>query len=72
MAKTLELQFDTRDNKPFSITLSDPVEPVNPAAIAAAMDAIIAQNCFTTSGGDVTAKKGARLVERNENEIVIG
>ncbi|KMM36801.1 DUF2922 domain-containing protein [Guptibacillus hwajinpoensis] len=71
MAKTLELQFDTRDNKPFSITLSDPVEPVNPAAIAAAMDAIIAQNCFTTSGGDVTGKKGARIVERNENEIVI-
>lgn len=71
MAKTLELQFDTRDNKPFSITLSDPVEPVNPASIAAAMDAIIAQNCFTTSGGDVIAKKGARLVERNENDIVI-
>ena len=72
MAKTLELQFNTRDNKPFSITLTDPVEPVNTAAIAAAMDAIIMQNCFTTSGGDVVAKKGARIIERNENDIIIG
>jgi hypothetical protein len=72
MAKTLELQFNTRDNKPFSITLTDPVEPVNPVALAAAMDTIIAQNCFTTSGGDVVAKKGARIIERNENDIIIG
>lgn len=72
MAKTLELQFNTRDNKPFSITLTDPVEPVNTAAIAAAMDAIIMQNCFTTSGGDVVAKKGARIIERSENDIIIG
>ncbi|PFG15005.1 DUF2922 domain-containing protein [Bacillus sp. es.036] len=72
MAKTLELQFNTRDNKPFSITLADPVEPVNPVTIAAAMDAIIMQNCFTTSGGDVVAKKGARIIERNENDIIIG
>ncbi|MCA0991465.1 DUF2922 domain-containing protein [Pseudalkalibacillus hwajinpoensis] len=72
MAKTLELQFNTRDNKPFSITLTDPVEPVNPVTIAAAMDAIIMQNCFTTSGGDVVAKKGARIIERNENDIIIG
>ncbi|MBF0707560.1 MULTISPECIES: DUF2922 domain-containing protein [Bacillales] len=72
MAKTLELQFNTRDNKPFSITLSDPVEPVNPAAIAAAMDTLITQNCFTTSGGDLVSKKGARIVERNENDIIIG
>ncbi|MGA9287226.1 MAG: DUF2922 domain-containing protein [Anaerobacillus sp.] len=71
MAKTLELQFNTEDNKPFSITLSDPVEPVDPAAVSTAMDAIIAQNCFTTSGGDVVAKKGARIIERNENDIVI-
>jgi len=72
MAKTLELQFNTRDNKPFSITLTEPVEPVNPVSIAAAMDAIITQNCFTTSGGDVVAKKGARIIERNENDIIIG
>ncbi|WP_347551463.1 DUF2922 domain-containing protein [Pseudalkalibacillus hwajinpoensis] len=72
MAKTLELQFNTAFNKPFSITLSDPVELVNPVAVSAAMDAVIAQNCFSTSGGNIVAKKGARIIERNENDIVIG
>ena len=72
MAKTIELQFTTRDNKPFSITLTDPIEPVNPVAIEAAMDAVILQNCFTTSGGDVVGKKGARIIERNESDITIG
>lgn len=71
MAKTLELQFNNSDNKPFSISLSDPVEPVDPAAISAAMDTLLAQNIFTTSGGDLVSKKGARIVERNTSDIVI-
>ncbi|MCA0987187.1 DUF2922 domain-containing protein [Guptibacillus algicola] len=71
MAKTLELQFLNDDNKPFSITLSDPVEPVDPAAISAAMDTLLAQNIFTTSGGDLVSKRGARIVERNTSDIVI-
>ncbi|WP_377890528.1 DUF2922 domain-containing protein [Alkalihalobacillus sp. R86527] len=71
MAKTLELQFLNDDNKPFSISLNDPVEPVNPAAISAAMDTLLAQNIFTTSGGDLVAKRGARIVERNTSDIVI-
>ncbi|WP_270181031.1 DUF2922 domain-containing protein [Alkalihalobacillus sp. CinArs1] len=71
MAKTLELQFLNADNKPFSISLNDPVEPVDAAAISAAMDTLLQQNIFSTSGGDLVSKRGARIVERNTSDVII-
>jgi hypothetical protein len=69
MAKVLELQFLNQEDKTVTIRLDAPVEPVDPAAVEAAMDAVIAQNIFTSSGGDYTSKKGARIVDRTVNEI---
>ncbi|TLS38188.1 DUF2922 domain-containing protein [Pseudalkalibacillus caeni] len=71
MAKTLELQFITQDNKTTSLSLNDPIDPIDPAAVAAAMDVVVAQNIFSTSGGDIVGKKGARLIERNVSDIEI-
>lgn len=63
--KTLELRFENEEGKNVTISLDSPIEPVDPAAINAAMDEIIAQNAFDSSGGELVAKIGARVVERN-------
>nr|WP_221437333.1 DUF2922 domain-containing protein [Gracilibacillus halotolerans] len=69
MVKTLELRFENEEGKNVTISLDNPVEPVDPAEINAAMDEIIAQNAFDSSGGELVAKKDARVVERNVTVI---
>ncbi|WP_449537993.1 DUF2922 domain-containing protein [Ferdinandcohnia sp. Marseille-Q9671] len=71
MAKTLEMQFTNEDGKTASISIENPIEPVDPQAVSAAMDTILSANVFLTSGGDLVAKKGARVVERNVETVEI-
>ncbi|WP_209121132.1 DUF2922 domain-containing protein [Alkalihalobacillus sp. BA299] len=51
MTKKLELIFENEQAKTVTLSLDTPVYPVDPAAVSAAKDAIIAQNAFTSSGG---------------------
>ncbi|SFA99521.1 Protein of unknown function [Lentibacillus halodurans] len=67
--KKLELKFLNEEGKTVTYSLEKPVEPADPAAIKAAMDEIISQNAFTSSGGDVVSIKEARIVERTVEEI---
>ena len=69
--KTLELKFENADGKIVTYSLEKPIEPVDPVAVAAAMDTIIAENAFTSSGGNLVAKKSARVVERNVEDVEI-
>ncbi len=69
MAKQIEMQFMNEENRTVTISLEDPVEPVNSADVNAAMDAVISENALTSSGGSLVAKKGARVVERIVTEI---
>ena len=69
MTKKLELVFENELAKNVTISLDNPVYPVDPAAISAAMDEIIAQNAFTSSGGNLVAKKSARVVDRTIETI---
>ncbi|MTT32345.1 DUF2922 family protein [Terrilactibacillus sp. BCM23-1] len=69
--KTLQLQFENATGGTVSITLDNPTEPVNPAAIQAAQDTIIAQNIFTSTGGDYVKVKGAKIIERNVTDIAL-
>lgn len=69
--KRIELLFKNAEGNTVTISLDDPIEPVNPAAVSQAMDEIIVQNVFTSSGGDLVMKHGARIVERNVTEIEI-
>ncbi|KAA0548448.1 DUF2922 domain-containing protein [Bacillus sp. BGMRC 2118] len=71
MAKTLQLQFINEEEKTVTISIDNPIEPVSPAAIDAAMDTIVSANVFVSAGGDLIAKKGARVVERNVNEVTL-
>lgn len=69
--KRLELIFTNELGKNVTISIDEPNEPVDANAVQAAMDEIIAQNVFTSTGGDLVHKKAARVVERNVTEIEI-
>ena len=69
MAKTLVLQFVNTMNKTSTLSIENPIEPVDPVKVNAAMDQIIAANVFITSGGELMTKKGAYVVERNVDDI---
>ncbi|KIL45062.1 DUF2922 domain-containing protein [Jeotgalibacillus soli] len=71
MIKTLELQFTTQEGGTSSISIEAPKESIDPAAIKAAMEAIIAGNAFTSPSGGLVAIKGARLVAREVTQVEI-
>lgn len=69
--KRIELLFVNEDGKTATISLDNPVEPVDASKVNEVMDEIIAQNVFITNGGAFVQKKGARIIERNVTEIEI-
>ncbi|WP_404332050.1 DUF2922 domain-containing protein [Mesobacillus maritimus] len=71
MAKTLELQFGTDLGKVARLTVDNPVEPVDVAALKLAMESIIASNAFFSAYGNLVSVGGARVVERNVTEYEI-
>lgn len=69
MIQTLELKFLNEDEKVVTLTVDNPTIPVNPSLINQVMDKIVANNIFTSAGGTVVAKQGARLVGKEIIEI---
>jgi len=67
--KKLELFFENEEGKTVKHTLDKPVYPVDAEAVEAAMDEIIEQNAFTSTGGDLVVKKSARVVETTIEDI---
>ncbi|BCB05788.1 DUF2922 domain-containing protein [Bacillus sp. KH172YL63] len=71
MAKVLELEFKTETGKPAKLTINDPVEPIDTAAVKAAMNNLIATNVFGSSNGAFVGVEGARVVERNVTDYEV-
>ena len=69
MAKTLEMQFINMSGKTATVSIENPIEPVDVQAVSAAMDLIVSTDAFLTPGGPIVSKKGARIVERNVEEV---
>lgn len=69
MEKSLELQFLNEQGNIVRIVIDDPIEPINAQHVASVMDTIIAANVFTSSGGDLVGKHGARLLQRDVTEF---
>lgn len=67
--KKIELFFENEDGKTVKYTLDNASEPVNKETVKSAMDTIIAQNVFESTGGELVAKKSARLVENVIEDI---
>lgn len=70
--KRLELIFENEEGKTVKYSLDQPVEPADPEMIHGAMDEVIEQNAFFSSGGDIVKKKGAQIVEHIVEEIDLG
>lgn len=69
LAKVLELQFENEEGKTVTYTVDNPAEPIDSEKVNATMDAFLAEDVFTSTGGGLVAKKGARLVERTVEPI---
>ncbi|KOP82279.1 DUF2922 domain-containing protein [Cytobacillus solani] len=65
MAKSLELSFLTENGKLSKLSIDNPKEPINPAAVKQAMEQIISANIIQTVNGDLVASEGVRVIERN-------
>ncbi len=69
MMKKIELRFRNVDDKIVKFELDNPVDPIDPVVVNEAMDTIIAENVFTSSGGDLLTKESARIVQQLVEEI---
>ena len=69
--KSLELIFRTEAGRTVRITLRDPVEPVDAAAVNQVMDTILAKNVFRTNDAAWTEKVGIRLQDRTVTEFPV-
>lgn len=67
--RKLELKFLNAEGKVVTYTLDQPNEPADSAAVNGAMNTIISNNIFQTSGGDLLEKHSARIVERIVDDI---
>lgn len=67
--KRLELIFKNEDGKKSTYSIDNPIEPADAEAVENAMDEIVEQDLFMTSGGRLVKKVEARIVERTVTEI---
>ncbi|QOY35278.1 DUF2922 domain-containing protein [Anaerobacillus isosaccharinicus] len=71
MAKKIELIFKNEIGRNVTISLDNPIEPVDTEKVSLVMDQVIAQQAFVSSGGLLVGKAAARIVERNVEPISI-
>lgn len=71
MTKRLELLFTNQGGTNVTISVDDPVEPVDGQAVSQVMDTILASDVFTSYYGNLVLKRGARIVERKVEEVEI-
>ncbi len=69
MSKTLRMIFQNEANRSVAISVPEPVEPVDEAILSACMDKIVDSNMFETTGGDITGKVRAEVVERTVDTV---
>lgn len=69
--RQLQLRFRNEEGRIVTFTLDAPKEPVDVTEVNHAMDEILEENAFTSTGGDLVSKHSARIVERTVDEIEI-
>ncbi|GAE30763.1 DUF2922 domain-containing protein [Halalkalibacter hemicellulosilyticus] len=69
MSKRLELQFENEEGRLVTISVDDPIEPVDGELISQSMNQILAEDAIESNGGNLVAIRGARIVERNVTDI---
>jgi hypothetical protein len=69
MARVLELTFNTELGATKTVRVVDAKDPLTGAAVATAMDSIIAANIFSGSGGELTGKIKAQIVTTTSADV---
>ena len=69
MSQVLELAFELADGKSLTLSVPSPKAGVTADEVNSAMQAIITANVFSREGAAITAKKFARIVEREVTEF---
>jgi hypothetical protein len=67
--QTLQLVFRNEAGSTFNLSLAGPRTNLTAAAVAAAMDLVIARNIFQSTGGALTGKVRAGIIAREVTEI---
>ncbi|WP_100399739.1 DUF2922 domain-containing protein [Bacillus sp. FJAT-44742] len=70
MTKRLELRFENELGNIVTIALDNPLDNLTEETVSAAMDAVIAGNGFISNGGNLVAKRDARIVSRSVDTIL--
>lgn len=67
--KKLSMKFVTANDEITTLTISEVREDVTDEQVNSLMDEIIAQNVFYSSGGSLTKKKGAKIIDVTETDV---
>lgn len=70
LTKRLELIFQNAAGTRTTLAVIDPQDNLTEAEVQAAMELILAKNIFTSTGGDLVAIIGARIVTREVTDII--
>lgn len=71
MSRVLEMTFNTELGNSKTMRVIDAKDPLSNAEVGAVMDAIIAKNIFSGTGGDLTGKIKAQIVTTTASEIAL-
>jgi hypothetical protein len=71
MAKQLVMSFLNESGKKVSISLNSVRETVTEEEVSAAMDIMISNNIFNTTGGDLKTKDSAQIIDKDTQALVV-
>jgi hypothetical protein len=69
--KNLVMTFMNREGSRASLTLPAVKDNITEIEVATAMDAVILNNIFSTTGGDLVTKHSAQIVERSVTDLEV-
>ncbi|SMC00035.1 Protein of unknown function [Thermanaeromonas toyohensis ToBE] len=70
LSKRLELIFQNASGRRITLTVQDPRADLTSGEVQATMEFILSRNIFTSSGGDLVAIAGARVVSREITDLI--
>ncbi len=67
--KTLRMVFKNAGGSNVTFSLRNPKDDITASEVQGVMDTIIAKNIFSTTGGDLTSKVRAELIDTTETTL---
>ncbi|MBC2578858.1 DUF2922 domain-containing protein [Clostridium sp. DJ247] len=71
MSKILVMNFLNEEGKKVAVRVNSVREDLSAVEVASAMDVIIANNIFTSTGGDLKYKDSAEIIDKTSTELTV-